>query len=206
MLEQLFRPFTQAANPAGRGRGGLGLGLALVRALVESHGGTVEARSGGPNQGADFSIHLPLLAEGDRPRENGSAEASRRGTSAVPRRILLVEDNPDASESLRLLLTLSGHEVETAADGIAALEKARGFCPDVVLCDLGLPGGLDGFAVAEEIRADPALGSPHLIALTGFGQAEDREQARAAGFDRHLTKPADPDALRRLLDELPARG
>jgi two-component system, chemotaxis family, CheB/CheR fusion protein len=206
MLDQLFRPFTQAANPAGRGRGGLGLGLALVRAFVESHGGTVEARSGGPDQGARFSIRLPLLAEGDRPRADASAERSRRGASAIPRRILVVEDNPDASESLRLLLTLSGHEVETAGDGSAALEKARGFRPDVVLCDLGLPGALDGFAVAEEIRADPALGSPHLVALTGFGQADDREQARAAGFDRHLTKPADPDVLRRLLDELPERG
>ena len=113
----------------------------------------------------------------------------------------MVEDNLDASESLKLLLTLSGHEVETADDGRTALERARAFRPEVVLCDLGLPGDLDGLAVAGAIRSDPALGSPYLVALTGFGQAEDREQARAAGFDRHLTKPADPDLLRSLLED-----
>jgi two-component system CheB/CheR fusion protein len=205
MLAHLFRPFTQGANAAGRGRGGLGLGLALVRALVESHGGTVEARSSGPDQGAEFSIHLPLVAEAERRTRGKSAVGSRHGERAVPRRILVVEDNLDASESLRLLLTLCGHDVDTASDGRAALERARAFRPDVVLCDLGLPGDLDGFAVAEQVRADSDLGSPYLIALTGFGQAEDREQARISGFDRHITKPADPDVLRRLLDELPRR-
>ncbi len=206
MLDQLFRPFTQTARGAGRGRGGLGLGLALVRALVESHGGTVEAHSDGTDQGAQFSIHLPLVVAASRREEEETVEGSRRRTSREPRRILVVEDNDDAAESLKLLLSLAGHEVATADDGRTALERVRAFRPEVVLCDLGLPGDLDGLAVAGAIRSDPALGSPYLVALTGFGQAEDREQARAAGFDRHLTKPADPDLLRSLLDELPSRG
>jgi two-component system CheB/CheR fusion protein len=205
MLDQLFRPFVQAASRVGRPGEGLGLGLSLVRGLVQSHGGTVEARSAGPDKGAEFSIHLPLLGEAVRGREDARAEGSRREAEAIPRRILLVEDNADASETLRRLLTISGHDVETVESGEAAIERARVARPEVVLCDLGLPGDVDGLAVAREIRADPALGSPYLIALTGFGQAEDRERARAAGFDQHLTKPADLDALRRLLNELPRR-
>jgi CheY-like chemotaxis protein len=205
MLEQLFHPFVQPATRVGRLGAGLGLGLSLVRGLVEAHGGTVEARSAGPDKGAEFSIHLPLLGEADRGREDGSGEVSRREAEAIPRRILLVEDNADASETLGRLLTILGHDVETVEDGEAAIERARVFRPEVVLCDLGLPGDLDGFAVARRIRAGPAFGSPYLIALTGLGQAEDRERARGAGFDRHVTKPVALDALRRLLDELPRR-
>ena len=205
MVSQLFRPFVQATPGAPPGRGGLGLGLALVRGLVESHGGTVEARSAGDGKGAEFTIRLPLLPEAERWRDDATGEPSRRRAAGLPRRILIVEDNPDASDSLRLLLTLSGHAVETADSGSAALERVRAFLPDVVLCDLGLPGGMDGHAVAEAIRASPDHGSPHLIALTGFGQVEDHERTRAAGFDRHLTKPADPEVLLRLLDDLPRR-
>jgi CheY-like chemotaxis protein len=205
MLSQLFRPFVQATAGAPPGRGGLGLGLALVRGLVESHGGTIEARSAGAGKGAEFTIRLPLLSEAERWRDDAKGEPAGRRAAVLPRRILIVEDNPDASESLRLLLTLSGHAVETADSGSAALERMRAFLPEVVLCDIGLPGGMDGHAVAEAIRSSPDHGSPHLIALTGFGQIEDRERTRAAGFDRHLAKPADPEALLRLLNELPRR-
>ncbi len=134
------------------------------------------------------------------------AEAALRPSASTSRRILVVEDNPDASESLRMFLSLAGHHVQTADDGQAALEAVRSFRPDVVLCDLSLPGELDGLAVARNIKADPAAtGAPYLVALTGFGQVEDQERTRAAGFDRHLTKPANLDLLRKLLDELPAR-
>jgi CheY-like chemotaxis protein len=121
------------------------------------------------------------------------------------RRCLIIEDNVDAAESLSLLLQLIGHQAEVAYDGVEGVEKARGFRPEVVLCDIGLPGRLDGYAVARSFRADPELRSAYLIALTGYGQEEDRRRALAAGFDTHLTKPADLDALRRLLAEGAAR-
>ena len=145
----------------------------------------------------------PWLAEANRHREDCSAGEFGRRASLVPRRVLVVEDNPDTSESLRLLLTILGHEAEAVGGGRAALERVRSFRPEVMLCDLGLPGDMDGFEVARQIRANSGLGSPYLIALTGFGQAEDRERTRSAGFDRHLTKPASPEVLRKVLDELP---
>jgi CheY-like chemotaxis protein len=123
---------------------------------------------------------------------------SADGTERL-RRCLIIEDNVDAAESLSLLLQLIGHEAEVAYDGAEGMEKARGFRPEVVLCDIGLPGQLDGYAVARSFRADPELRSAFLIALTGYGQEEDRRRALAAGFDTHLTKPADLDALRDLL-------
>ena len=116
-----------------------------------------------------------------------------------PRRCLVIEDNVDAAESLALLLQLAGHEAEVAFDGASGLEKARSFRPDIVLCDIGLPGGLDGHGVARALRADPELRSAFLIALTGYGQEEDRRRALEAGFDAHLTKPADIDELKRML-------
>lgn len=119
----------------------------------------------------------------------------------IPRRCLVIEDNADAAESMGLLLELSGHEVEIAHDGKQGLEAAKRFLPDVVLCDIGLPGGLDGYEVARRMREDPALGRTKLIALSGYGQEEDQRRAREAGFDVHLTKPADPVALERLLAE-----
>ena len=124
-------------------------------------------------------------------------ETPREGT-AVPRRCLVIEDHTDAAESLALLLQLTGHEAEVAFDAASGIEKARSFRPDVVLCDIGLPG-MDGYGVARALRADPETRSAFLIALTGYGQEEDRRRALEAGFDAHLTKPADLDALRRLL-------
>jgi len=130
--------------------------------------------------------------------ENDPAIIGRR-----PRRCLLIEDNPDAAESMGLLLELSGHQVEIAHDGRQGLAAARRFLPEIVLCDIGLPGGMDGYEVARQMRGDPALRGASLIALTGYGQDDDQRRAAEAGFDVHLTKPADPDALERLLRELP---
>jgi two-component system, chemotaxis family, CheB/CheR fusion protein len=205
VLARLFQPFMQADPTAGRTRGGLGLGLALVRGLVESHGGSVEARSGGRGKGAEFIIRLPLLTTDERislprPEPPDSPKVTR------PLRILLVEDNVDAVESLQRLLQLAGHTVETAFDGRTAVEKARAFEPEVVLCDIGLPGDMDGYGVATAIRRHADGKPPYLVALTGFGQQEDRQRTREAGFDWHLTKPAEPDVLQRLLAELPKRS
>jgi PAS domain S-box-containing protein len=196
-LERLFEPFNQADSGIDRSRGGLGLGLALVRRLVEMHGGTVQAHSKGVNMGTRIDIRLPLAEQ----REASTAAA---GSAPVgPRRCLVIEDNLDAAESMGLLLELSGHAVEIAHDGQRGLEAARRFHPDVVLCDIGLPGGLDGYEVARQMRQDPALQGVRLIALTGYGQEDDQRRAREAGFDIHLTKPADPEKLERLLADLP---
>ena len=135
----------------------------------------------------------------------GSAPASRPEEKARSYRILLVEDNHDAAESLRTLLELAGYTVEVAGDGVAALALVQSFHPEVVLCDIGLPGEMDGYAVAGALSKD-GDGRPYLIALSGYGQPADRERARKAGFDRHLTKPADPSALRQLLADLGRRA
>jgi PAS domain S-box-containing protein len=194
LLRRLFEPFRQAERSIDRSRGGLGLGLALVKGLVELHGGEVRAASAGPGHGSAFTVRLPLMAE-------PAQQANRSGCSAPgrARRVLIIEDNRDVAESLRLLLDLYGHEAVVVHGGAAGVETARRLRPDVVLCDIGLPGGMDGYAVARTLRADvepPEL----LIALSGYGQEEDRRQARQAGFDRHLTKPVDPNVLTQILD------
>jgi CheY-like chemotaxis protein len=200
ILSRLFEPFSQADRSLHRSRGGLGLGLALVKGLVELHGGGVRAASAGPGRGSELTVNLPLAP--------GPAGLKRSAEPAAPGRslrILVVEDNRDAAESLRLLLQLSGHRVAVAYSGTAALGAAREFWPDVVLCDIGLPGGLDGYDVARALRADPEQAVATLIALSGYGQEEDQRQARQAGFDRHLTKPVEPQVLTRLLAALPVR-
>ncbi|HEY4563471.1 MAG TPA: ATP-binding protein, partial [Thermoanaerobaculia bacterium] len=196
LLARAFEPFSQAERSPDRGRGGLGLGLALVKALIELHGGSVEAASPGPGRGTEVVMRLPLAAGTEERAMTGDPAAAVPGR---PRRCLVIEDNVDAAESLALLLQLAGHEAEVAFDGLAGIEKARSFRPDVVLCDIGLPGGLDGHGVARAFRADPELRSAFLIALTGYGQEEDRRRALEAGFDAHLTKPADIEELKRML-------
>jgi two-component system, chemotaxis family, CheB/CheR fusion protein len=199
LLEQIFEPFSQADRDPARSRGGLGLGLALVKELAELHGGSAEAASPGLGQGSEVTIHLPLAAGSEEVAMPQSTQLHNGQNSA--RRCLVIEDHADAAESLALLLQLTGHEAEVAANAEEGIETARRFRPDVVLCDIGLPG-MDGYGVARALRADPELKSAYLIALTGYGQEEDRRRAVEAGFDAHLTKPADLDALQSLLTKL----
>ena len=196
LLARIFEPFSQADRGPDRSRGGLGLGLALVKALVDLHGGEVEARSPGPGRGTEVVLRFPLVPQKREETMNGNP---KEDGGEIPRRCLVIEDNADAAESMALLLQLSGHEAEMALDGSAGVEAARGFRPEVVLCDIGLPGELDGYGVARAFRADPELRSTFLIALTGYGQEEDRRRALEAGFDAHLTKPADLEELKKLM-------
>ena len=184
MLERVFEMFAQVNRTLDRAQGGLGIGLALVRRLVDMHGGTITAASPGPGRGSTFTLRLPLA---------GAVEVSARppvGDAAAPGglRVLVVDDNRDAAESLSLMLELGGHDVRSAHDGPAALEVVRGFVPEVVFLDIGMPG-MDGYAVARRLRVDPSLAGAVLVALTGWGSEEDKRRAGEAGFDHHLTKP-----------------
>jgi CheY-like chemotaxis protein len=198
LLPSIFDTFIQADHSLARSRGGLGLGLPLVKGLVELHGGQVRAASPGLGQGTEVQFWLPLLA---RPRT-----PARTPVPAVPTgrklRVLIVEDSHDTARTLRLLLTRFGHEVSMAHSGPAGVAAARQGRPDVVLCDLGLPE-MDGYEVARALRRDPATASARLIAVSGYGQEEDRRRSEQAGFDLHLTKPVDPLELQRLLASLP---
>ncbi|HYD42832.1 MAG TPA: ATP-binding protein [Anaeromyxobacter sp.] len=196
--ERIFEPFIQAERTLHRSRGGLGLGLALVRGLVELHGGTVVARSEGPGRGAELQVRLPL-AEAD-----AVVRAERPApTSAMPRRrVLIVEDNADAADTLREVLLVWDHEVEIARDGQEGVEKARAFRPDLVLCDLGLPK-LDGYEVAQAIRASPELAGVYLVAVTGYASGADQRRAADAGFHRHLAKPVSLDVIEEVLMTAP---
>ena len=193
-LARIFELFVQEPQALDRSRGGLGLGLTLVKRLAELHDGSVAATSAGPGQGSEFTVRLPLA---DRARTTTRATTRPAGL-ARPRRVLIVEDNADARESLQLLLQLAGHEVETAPDGPTGLQKLEAFRPDVALIDLGLPG-IDGYDLVRRVRGLPEAQATRFIALTGYGQAEDRRRALEAGFHVHLTKPVDPERLQRLL-------
>jgi signal transduction histidine kinase/ActR/RegA family two-component response regulator len=199
MLPRLFEPFTQADTTLDRSKGGLGLGLALVKALVEMHGGTVSVESEGPGRGAEFTVLFPLGAGALSP----AAPAPGSAPGGVARRVLVIEDSVDAAESLREALELGEHAVEVAYSGAEGVERARTFRPEVVLCDIGLPG-MDGYQVARAMRTDPALRETTLVALSGYATPDDVARAKAAGFDRHLAKPLDLEALERLFEELSA--
>jgi signal transduction histidine kinase len=203
LLPRLFQLFTQVDAAAHRAQGGLGIGLALVRQLVQMHGGSVTAYSDGPSHGSEFLIRLPLRVRQRREIMNpGIAPLSHANGSKPGHRILLADDNRDALDSLATLLQCDGHEVYTAGDGAEALAVAAECRPNVVLLDIGMPK-LDGYEVARRIRAEPWGKSAVLIALTGWGQDEDRRRSREVGFDSHLVKPLDPEALSRLLARLP---
>jgi PAS domain S-box-containing protein len=192
ILDRMFEPFIQGESSLARTPGGLGLGLALVKGLVELHGGTVRAASEGDRRGAEFTVELPLDGV-----PAGAMEAPAR--SAVPgRRVLVVEDNADAAESLADLLRLGGHEVEVAHDGAEGLRRALAVRPHVVLCDVGLPG-IDGYELARRARAEAVLSGTLLVALTGYALPEDLRRAKEAGFDAHLTKPARPEEIEGVL-------
>jgi signal transduction histidine kinase len=207
LLPRLFQLFTQVDGAAHRAQGGLGIGLALVRQLVQMHGGSVTAYSQGTGKGSEFLIRLPLRLKSyrDVPVTVGGESAPPANDVKKGHRILLADDNRDALDSLATLLQCDGHEVHTAADGAEALELAAGCHPDVVLLDIGMPK-LDGYEVARRIRAEPWGKRTVLIALTGWGQDEDRRRSREVGFDSHLVKPLDPEALSKLLARLPARA
>jgi CheY-like chemotaxis protein/anti-sigma regulatory factor (Ser/Thr protein kinase) len=196
MLSHVFEMFTQIDRDAGRAQGGLGIGLTLVKNLVELHGGTVQAFSDGAGCGSEFVVRLPLLVRRVQPNLRGP---ERRPAGVLPpRRVLVVDDNRDAAQSLAMLLSLLGAEVHVAFNGPEALDALAGYKPDVVLLDIGMPG-MDGHEVARRIRQHPEYRDVTLIALTGWGQEEDRRRSRSAGFDHHLIKPADINALQTLL-------
>jgi CheY-like chemotaxis protein len=201
MLSSVFDLFTQVNHSLDRSQGGLGIGLTLVRRLVEMHGGSVHAFSEGVNRGSEFVIRLPLMigAEARQPSPNGGP-ARLRGDRA--RRVLVVDDNEDACKSLARLLRLNGHEVRIAHDGPTTLALLPSFPAEAVLLDIGLPG-MDGYQVARAIRGQPLGETMTLVALTGYGQDEDRRRSRDAGFDHHLVKPVDLDALSKLFASLP---
>jgi PAS domain S-box-containing protein len=201
-LAGVFERFGQARESQTTGRGGLGLGLALVKGLVELHGGQVWAESAGPGAGSTFTVRLPLTtAPAAEPAASTHPSGPRR-----PCRILIIEDDADAAESFRMLLESCGHEVAVTLDGAVGLELARRFRPEVVLCDLGLPGDLDGHAVARILRSEPDLVNVRLIALSGYGQEEDVRRSVQSGFDRHVTKPVSIDELQRIIGQLLVDG
>ncbi len=197
MLDRLFEPFTQSDQSLDRARGGLGLGLSVAKDLAELHGGSVTATSEGTGMGAEFTVRLPLEAAGAK------VVAAERARSARSRRVLIIEDDADAAVSLQGVLELDGHEVQVAFNGPEGLAKARSFRPEVVLCDIGLPG-MDGYEVARACRRDDALRGLFLVALTGYALPGDLQRAEQAGFQRHLAKPPSFDELGELLAQAPA--
>lgn len=201
LLPRIFGLFTQVDGDRDRSQGGLGLGLTLVRSLVEMHGGRVEARSEGAGTGSEFTIRLPA-ADAPRPAREANAGAAQdlleRSGDLSRHRVLIVDDNRDVAEGMKLLLGGSGFQVEVAHDARAALEAARRFRPSTVLLDIGLPG-MSGHELAQAFRGDPVLSRSLLIAVSGFGQKDDVERSRAAGFDHHLLKPIELESVVRLI-------
>ncbi len=200
MLARVFEMFTQVDRTLEKTTGGLGIGLSLVKGIVELHGGTVEAKSEGEGRGSEFVVRLPVAS--------GSASAAGRPEDEAPsgtRRVLVVDDNVDSAESLGQLLGLLGNEVRTAHDGETGVRAAAEFRPAVVLMDIGMPK-LNGYEAARRIREQPWGRAMVLVALTGWGQDDDRRRTREAGFDHHLVKPVEVAALMRLLAGTPRAG
>jgi CheY-like chemotaxis protein len=197
LLPHIFEMFVQADRSLERSQGGLGVGLAIVKRVVEMHNGSVEAFSMGPGEGSEFTIRLPLVAA-TASALSGNGNGTSEKSTAVRRRILVVDDNIDGAHSLSLILSMMGHDVRTANDGETGFEQAAAFRPDVIFLDLGMPKQ-NGFEVAQAIRAQSWGQSMRLVALTGWGQEEDRRKSKEAGFNHHLVKPVDPAALERLL-------
>jgi CheY-like chemotaxis protein len=199
-LSSVFDMFAQVSPPAPNAQSGLGIGLALARGLVEQHGGTLTAASEGPGKGSQFTVRLPV--------SRGEPDAAAAAATAAPalgkaQRILVVDDNRDAADSLGALLELLGAEVRIVHDGESALDAFDAFHPRVTLLDLGMPG-MDGYEVARRIRARSDAGGTALIALTGWGQERDRRRTAEAGFDGHLTKPVDIDTVAAALASVAA--
>jgi two-component system CheB/CheR fusion protein len=197
IVPRIFEPFTQADTTLDRTRGGLGLGLALVKGLVDLHGGSVRVESEGLGQGSEFTIRLPLLELAP-----GREAAPSAGRATGARRVLVIEDNLDAAESLREVLEFGGHAVAIANSGRDGIEQSRTFRPDMILCDIGLPG-MDGYEVARRLRAEESLASAYLVALTGYALPEDLAKAKEAGFDEHIAKPASLERIEQILANAP---
>ena len=203
MLDRIFDMFMQVDRGAENAQGGLGIGLTIVKRLIEMHGGTIEARSDGRDRGSEFLVRLPILNEG-RPVASPSETRTQPASALASLRVLVVDDNADAADSLSMLLRSFGHEVKVAYDGLEAVGAAIAFRPDVALMDIGLPK-LYGYDAAKRIRE--ALGpGVLLIAITGWGQDDDRRKSHEAGFDHHLTKPVDFNRLLALMAERSPRG
>jgi PAS domain S-box-containing protein len=199
MLPRIFEPFVQADRVLHQSQGGLGIGLTLVRRLVEMHGGNVSAYSEGPGKGSEFVVRLPALSPKQPITGERSAGEGSESVGAAPQhRILVVDDNVDAAESLAMLLRMEGQDVRVAHDGPAALAAVEADPPDLVFLDIGMPV-MNGYDVARRLRQRPGLEKLVLVAMTGWGQEEDRRRSQEAGFDHHLVKPVEPDALHRLL-------
>ena len=202
-LSRIFDMFTQVDTALERSVTGLGIGLTLVKTLAQMHGGSVDVRSAGVGQGSEFIVRLPIKVE--TATLPPSAMTREPAASTSPLRILIVDDNRDAAGMLAMLLQFSGHDTHTARDGVEAVEAAREQQPDVILLDIGLPR-LNGYEAARKIREQQREpGRPFLVALTGWGQDEDRRRSEEAGFDAHLVKPVDETALGNLLADLGAR-
>jgi signal transduction histidine kinase/ActR/RegA family two-component response regulator len=197
MLPRVFDIFTQVGRSVDQSQGGLGIGLTLVRRLVEMHGGSVEAQSAGAGMGSTFIVRLPLATNGGEPIANQPERHTPHSKARL--RVLVVDDNVDAAESLAMLLELDGHQTRIAHTGESAVDVALGFVPDAAFIDIGLPG-LNGYEVAQRLRADASMHEALLlVALTGWGSDEDRRRAQGAGFDLHLVKPVDFDKLNEVL-------
>jgi len=200
MLDKVFVMFTQVDRTLEKTTGGLGIGLSLVKGLVEMHGGTIEARSEGEGKGSEFVVRLPVVIEASKPQEVDK-EAQKPIQSSL--RILVVDDNRDGATTLAMMLKIMGNDTCTAYDGQAGVDVAEEFRPDVILLDIGLPK-LNGHEACRRIREQPWSKGVVLIAVTGWGQDEDIRRSHDAGFDHHLVKPVDPQALMKLLAGLPA--
>jgi signal transduction histidine kinase len=197
MLPRVFEMFAQVDRTLKRAQGGLGIGLTLARTLVQMHGGSISVQSGGPDQGSEFTVRLPLTAK-QPPGSESLRGSSQPRTQLSPQRVLVVDDNRDAADSLSMVLRFLGADTRVVYDGLSALEILRTYRPAVVLMDIGMPG-IDGHEVARRVRQEPEGRGVVLVALTGWGQEEDRRRSKAAGFDHHLVKPVHADALQALL-------
>jgi CheY-like chemotaxis protein len=205
MLPRIFELFVQVDHASTKAQGGLGIGLTLVKNLVEMHNGTVEARSEGLGKGSEFVVRLPLSTQAlDQDHGRGAGQHYPQPPSPSGYRLLVVDDNQDAANSLAMLLKLQGHEVRVAFSGMAALEMTKSYTPDVVFLDIGMPG-MDGYEVARQMRQQPGLEKVVLAALTGWGQQEDRRRTTEAGFNHHLVKPPEPKVVENVLAELKPR-
>jgi CheY-like chemotaxis protein len=200
MLARVFDIFTQVDRSLEKAQGGLGIGLSIAKRLVEMHAGRIEAASGGDRRGSAFTVWLPARNVADSP---GTGKGPHQPLRQARHRILVADDNEDSAATLSMILELMGNDVRTARDGQDAVRIAGEFAPDVVLLDIGMPR-MNGYDACRAIRRLPRCEGATLVALTGWGQAQDREAARRAGFDRHLVKPLEPRMLEELVAALPA--